>query len=63
MGREITTRGNFMLNGHRVHAFVSLDLSQNLLPTLQVDWFLGGVTIQFGSRSITFVPDEKQKQK
>ena len=61
VGTEIKTKGNVVLNGNKVPAYVSPDLSQNLLSIPQIDRCLGGATIQFSSRSVTFIPDENQK--
>ena len=62
VGTEIKMKGNVVLNGHKVPAYVSPDLNQNLLSTPQIDKYLGGATIQYSSRSVTFIPDENQKQ-
>ena len=35
IGTEIKTKGEVMLNGHKIPAYMSLDLSQNLLSTPQ----------------------------
>ena len=61
VGTEMKTIGNVVLNGHKVPAYVSPDLSQNLLSTPKIDRCLGGATIQFSSRSVTFIPNENQK--
>ena len=37
IGGKMSTKGNFMLNGHSIPAFVSPDLRENLLSTPRVD--------------------------
>ena len=61
-GREKKNKGNFKLNGHRVPAFISPDLSQKLLTSPQIDRFLGRATILFDSRSVTFIFDKNQRK-
>ena len=50
-----------MLNRIKIPAYLSADLSQNLLSTPQIDKYLGGATIQYSSRPVAFVLNENQK--
>ena len=59
VGSEIKTEGNVMLNGHKIPAYMSPDLNQNMFSTPQVDRCLGGAAIQFNSESINFVIKKK----
>ena len=62
IGGEISTKGNFVLNGHRIPAIVSSDSRENLLSIPRVDRKLGGGTIQFEFRSIPFIHKQIQKE-
>ena len=62
VGTEIKTKGNVVLNGHKIPLKVSPDLNQNLLSIPQIDRCMGVATIQFASRSVTFIPSRNFKK-
>ena len=61
-GDTIVKEGSLFLNGHELRALVSPDLRDGLLSTSQLDRELNATTVHSYSRSISFVPDQRQEQ-
>ena len=56
VGGRITHKGLMCLNGHKIPAHVSDDVTEGLLSTSQLDRELGCATLQYDSSSTSFVP-------